>query len=277
MPQPLTCIVILLFLLLPGLLQGQTYPDFPGAKSAGLGHANVSLSNVWSVQNNIGALAFVEEPQLALGFHTRLQLQELNTFGALAVWPLPKGALGAGLSRYGTGSYNVQAAGLGYSHKIGYISLGVKFSYLQRSIEQLGSQGAMVLEAGGKAELLPQLHFAAHGYNLSQSRFSLLSEERIPTLLKAGLTYLPTDKLQVYMQTFKDIEYPARFSAAIAYLLIPELQLRSGIQTKPLNASFGLGFELRRILFDYAFQHQPILGVQHFLSIGYKLQKGKKP
>lgn len=272
------CIAILLLLLLPGLLQGQTYPDFPGAKSAGLGHANVSLSNVWSVQNNIGALAFVEEPQLAFGFHTRLQLQELNTFGALAVWPLPQqGVLGASFSRYGTGLYSVQAAGLGYSHKISYISLGVKFSYLQRSIERVGSHGSMVLEAGGKAELLPQLHFAAHAYNLSQSRFSSISEERIPTLLKVGLTYLPTDKLQFHIQTFKDIEYPARLSAGIAYKVIPALQVRSGIQTKPLNASFGLGLEIRRILFDYAFQHQPVLGVQHFLSIGYKLQKGKKP
>lgn len=267
----------MLLLLLPNLLQGQGFPDFPGAKSAGLGHTNVSLSNVWSVQNNIGALGFVEEPQLAFGFHTRLHLQELNTFGALAVVPLPKGACGASISRYGTGPYSLQGAGVGYSHKISYISLGVKFSYLQRSIEHLGSQGAMVLEAGGKAELLPQLHFAAHGYNLSQSRFSTQNEERIPTLLKAGLTFLPTDKLQLFLQTFKDIEYPARFSAALAYLLVPELQLRTGLQTQPLNVSFGLGFELRRILFDYAFQQQPALGVQHFLSIGYKLKKRKQP
>lgn len=258
-------------------LQGQTMPDFPGAKAAGVGAANVTISNAWAVQNNIGALAFIEAPQLAFGFNTRLQLQELTTFGALAAYPLSNGAVGASFSRYGTGPYSIQDYGLGYSHKISYISLGIKVSYLQQSIEQVGSQGSAVLEAGGKAELLPGLHFAAYAYNLSQSRFTRRNEERIPTLLKAGLSYLPTNKLRLHVQTAKNIDYPARFSAGIEYALIPQLQLRSGIQTQPLDASFGLGIRLRRVLFDYAFSHQTDLGVQHHLSVGYLLQKEKQP
>lgn len=242
-----------------------------------MGHAQVTLSDAWAVQNNIGALAFVEEPQLAFGFHTRLQLPELNTFGALLAWPLPSATLGASFSRYGTGPYSLQRVGLGYSHRISYLSLGLKVNYLQQSIEHIGSHSSLVLEAGGKAELSPQLHFAAHAYNLSQSRFSRNSEERIPTLLKAGLSYLPTDKLQLHVQTFKDIEYPARFSAGIAYALIPEVAIRSGLQTRPLQASFGLGLLLRKVLFDYAFQQQSSLGVKHQLSIGYRLQQKKVP
>ena len=274
--QPNRLNFLLLLLLLPACLLGQAVPDFPGARAAGLGRADVTLSNAWAFQNNIGALAFIEEPQLAFGFNTRLQLPELNTFGALAVWPLPQAAIGASFSRYGSGPYSVQAAGIGYSHKISYISLGIKLSYLQRSIEQLGSNGSLVLEAGGKAELLPRLHFAAHAYNLIQSRFSQKSEEWIPTLLKAGLSYLPTDKIQFYFQTFKDIDFPARFSAGIEYAVIPQLQLRSGIQTRPLEASFGLGIRLKKVTFDYAFRHHPFLGVNHYLSIGYLLPKGKK-
>lgn len=268
---------LFLLLLLPGGLQAQTFPAFSGARAAGLGHAQVTLSDTWAVQNNIGALAFVEEPQLAFGFHTRLQLPELNTFGALLAWPLQSAALGVSFSRYGTGPYSLQSVGFGYSHRISYLSLGMKACYLQQSIEHVGSHGSLVLEAGGKAELNPQLHFAAHAYNLSQSRFSRHSEERIPILLKAGLSYLPTAKLQLHVQTFKDIEYPARFSAGIAYALIPQLVVRSGIQTRPLQPAFGLGFHLRRVLFDYAFQQQSQVGVKHQLSIGYRLQQKEVP
>lgn len=252
-------------------------PDLGGAKAAGVGAATVTFSNAWAVQNNIGALAFIEAPQLAFGFNTRLHLQELTTFGALAVYPLQNGALGASFSRYGTGPYSIQAAGFGYSHKISYISLGIKLSYLQQSIEQFGSHSSFVLEAGGKAALLPQLFFAAHAYNLSLSRFSSRTEERIPTLLKAGLSYLPTDKLRLHVQSFKDIDFKSRFSAGLEYALIQQLQLRTGIQTRPLTSSFGLGIQLKSVLFDYAFRHQSFLGVQHHLSIGYLLHKKKEP
>ncbi len=279
MPRPsFLPFILLLFLLLQAPeMQGQTFPNLTGAKAAGLANANVTLSDVWAIQNNIGALAFINEPQLAFGFHTRLQLPELNTFGALAAWPLQAAAAGFSFSRYGTGPYSIQSAGLGYSHKIAYLSLGIKVSYLQRSIEKLGSQGSLVLEAGGKAELWPKLHFAAHAYNLSQSRFSRQSEEHVPTLLKAGISYLPTEELQLHIQTFKDIDYPARFSAGIAYAVISQLQLRSGIQTGPIQASFGFGLKLRKVLFDYAFQHQNPLGTRHHLTIGYRLQKKTKP
>jgi hypothetical protein len=279
LPRPcfFALLLFLIQLLSAGKLPGQTFPYFPGARAASLGHAAVTLSDAWAIQNNIGALAFINEPQLAFGFHSRLQLPELNTFGALAAWPLRNAAVGAGISRYGTGAYSVQSAGIGYSHQISYLSLGIKLSYLQRSIEQLGSHGSLVLEAGGKAELLPKLHFAAHAYNLSQSRFSRTNEELIPTLLKAGISYLPTEELRLHFQTFKDIEYPARFSAAIEYAIIPQLQLRCGIQTRPVQAGFGLGFRLRRVLFDYAFQHQNPLGTRHHLNIGYNIQKKNQP
>ncbi|WP_017732961.1 PorV/PorQ family protein [Nafulsella turpanensis] len=247
------CLFIFSFFLLAiPFAHGQVYPAISGARAAALGHASVGLSDIWAILNNIGSLADVEAPAVAFGYQTRFQLQELSTLGALIAWPLPTGVLGGSVSRFGTGIYSVHSAGIGYSHKINYISVGIKLNYLQQAIETVGSHGNFVAELGGKAMLLPKLHFAAHVYNISQSHVSRRSEERLPTLLTAGLSYLPSDKLQLYVQTRKNVEFPARFSAGLEYAIIPALTVRTGIRTRPVEGSFGLGFQIRRLHFNYA-------------------------
>lgn len=261
-------------LLLSSLVaHAQFTPELPGSAAAALGNAAVTLENIWAVQNNIGALAPLENPTLAFGYNTRFHLQELTTFGCLGALPVKQGVFAASFSRFGTGAYSIQEAGLGYSHQIGYMSLGLKANYLQQSIEGVGSQGAFVLEAGGKAALLPKLHFAAHAYNLSQSRMNRHSKEYIPLILKAGLAYLPVDNIQLLLQTLKDLDHPSRFSAGLEYGIIETLHLRTGIMTRPAEASFGLGFSPGNFVFDYAFRHQHTIGASHHISFAYSFTR----
>lgn len=263
-------------LLLTSLAAGAQFtPELPGAGAAALSNASVTLGNVWAAQNNIGALAPLENPSLAFGYNTRSHLQELTTFGCIAALPFKDAAFAASFSRFGTGAYSIQEIGLGYSHQIGYMSVGLKANYLQQSIEGVGSQGALVLEAGGKAELLPKLHFAAHAYNLSHSRINRHSEEFIPLILKAGLAYLPLDNVQLLLQTLKDLDHPSRFSAGLEYGIVETLHLRTGFMTRPAEASFGLGFSPRHFIFDYAFRHQNTIGGSHHISIGYTFNRMK--
>lgn len=268
--------IFLLFLLfVPIIIQAQAIPELPGAAAAGLGNTSVTIGNAWAVQNNIGALAEVEETTLAFGYNTRFHLQELTTFGCMAALPLQNGVAAISFIRFGTGAYSLQEIGLGYSHQISYMSLGLKASYLQQGIEGVGSQGTFVLEAGGKARIIPKLHFAAHAYNLSQSSMSRHSEDYVPVLLKAGLAYLPDDDIQLLIQTLKDLDHPPRFSAGLEYGIIESLHLRTGFMTNPALASFGLGFSPGNFVFDYAFWHQNTIGASHHISISYSFAQEK--
>ena len=141
----------------------------------------------------------------------------------------------------------------------------------------MGSRGNFVLELGGMAELLPKLHFAAHVYNISQSHVSRKKEELLPTILTAGLAFLPSEKLQLFVQTPKHFEYPARFSAGLEYQLIPAVQLRSGTITRPVEANFGLGLPIRRFKFSYAFRHSTTISGAHHLSLGVLLSEQQQP
>lgn len=268
----------ILLLLKPPELFGQMPPELNGAKAAATGMAAVTESDIWAIQNNIGALAGLQEPMVAFSFNTLLHLQELTTYGALLGLPLKYGVAAASFTRFGTGAYSVRTAGLGFSHKINVFSIGMKLSWLQQSIEGYESRGTLVAEAGGKAELFPNLHFAAHAYNLSQSTLSSGGEEQlIPVLLKAGLVYLPGDKIQLLIQTLKDVNFPARFSAGLHYELAGSLSLRTGIITAPVVASFGLGFKLKRFSFDYAFRHHNQLGALHHISTSFSFGQRTRP
>lgn len=264
--------LLFLFLLFVKSVElfGQMPPELNGARAAATGMAAVTITDIWAIQNNIGALAGLEVPVIAFSYNTRLQLQELTTFGALAGIPLKHGVAAVSFSRFGTGAYRIQTAGIGYSHKINIFSLGVKLSYLQQSIEGYASSGTLITEAGGKAELFPNLYFAAHAYNLSQSSFSYGGESRlIPVILKAGFIYLPSDKISLLIQTFKDVNFPASFSAGIDYQIIKSLSLRTGISTAPVTGSFGLEFRLHRFSFGYAFRQHNHLGALHHISTSF--------
>lgn len=268
MPKRLP-IVITKLLLYSLTAYAQFTPELPGSQAAALGNAAVTLENLWAAQNNIGALSLPEAPAVAFGYNTRFHLQELTTFGCIAAVPFKQGVFAASFSRFGTGAYSIQEIGLGYSHQVSYMSVGIKGNYLQQSIEGIGSQGAFVLEAGGKARLLPKLHFAAHVYNLSQSRINRHSKELIPLILKTGLAYLPVENVQLLVQTLKDLDHPSRFSAGLEFGIVETLHLRTGLMTRPAEVSFGLGFSPKNFCFDYAFRHLQTIGAAHHISIGY--------
>lgn len=272
-----TLFLLCLYLLGPLKLTGQDLPDISGARAAALGMASATLSDIWSVQNNIGALAGFNKAAAGFSYNTRLNLPELTTLGVVLALPLQKGMAAASLSRYGTGAYRLQEIGLGYSHKISFISVGIKLNYLQQSIENWESRGNLVLEAGGKAELLPGLHFGAHAYNLTQSSLSTETDEMIPILLKASLAYIPSKNLQLLVQTLKQLDFPARFSAGLEYRIIEAFHLRTGILTAPFVASFGMGYILKQFGFDYAFRYHSTIGTAHHLSINFDLPSLKKP
>ena len=264
-----------LFWLFPLAIQAQQVPELNGARAAGLGMAAVTLTDVWAIQNNIGALGSTESPTVAFAYNTRLNLKELTTFGALAAYPIKEGTAAASFTRYGTGAFSLTSAGLGYNHAVSFMSVGVKLSYLQQSIEGYLSQGTIVLEAGGKAELLPKLHFGAHAYNLTQSSIPKNNSLDVPVILKAGLEYLPGEKVSLLLQTSKELDYPARFSTGLEYKVLEALHLRTGIQTKPVVASFGLGFRLQNLQFDYGFRHHNTIGAAHHLTLNLALNSGE--
>jgi len=257
------------FLSTVSLAQDGIY-DF-GGKSAGLANTSVTISDAYSVFNNIGALANVEKTTAFVGYRNLFGINELNTLAAGFVKPFKAGTLGVSFYRFGGELLSQQKASVGFSNKFGLVSLGANISYLQYSIETLGKSSAFVFEFGGLAEVTKQIKLGAYVFNLNQASLSNGSQQELPITMKVGVSYLPIEDLAINAEVLKQVDNEERIRVGLNYDVIKNFSIRTGIETNPVKGSFGLGFRPGRFLLDYAFSNHSVLGDIHDLSIGITL------
>jgi hypothetical protein len=242
-----------------------------GARAAAFGNASVTLPDVWALNNNVAGIASLKESQVGAYVENRFGVQAFSTVALLAVYPTAKhGHYGISLSRFGDELYSQQHIGAGIAHKLGQFSLGAKADLWQVAVKGYGSRKAVALSVGGQAEVVPGFYFGAYAYNINQAKLAAFDDERLPTIMKAGLGYRPYQKLLLLAETEKHIDFPADFKAGIEYQLLSEkLALRSGFSTQTSKATVGLGFRARHLQVDYAFGSTTLLGISNHLSLAY--------
>lgn len=268
-------------------------PGVRGARAAALGNASVGLAGeVWSMGNNVAGLGEVQQATVGFYAENRYFSSALNV-GALAV-ALPLGRQSAAApaadaaalaptvarswarhgvaafeaQRFGGTLYNETRLGLGYGYRFGQISLGGRVDVLQVSIEGLGSRRAVLGTLGGQIEVVPQrLSFGASLYNLSQTKLASYQDERVPTVLRAGLAYRPSAQVLLLVETEKDVERDANFKAGLEYRPVPVLAVRLGLASLTEQASAGVGVAAGAFQIDYAAAFQQALGFSQHLSV----------
>ncbi len=249
----------------------ETFPK--GSRSMGMGNAHVTLGDSWAVFNNSAGIAFLEHSQIAVGYDQRLNLQELTTFAAAMAIKSRQGAWGIGVSSFGSELFSQQQVGLSFASKLGITSLGLKVDYLQTSIEGGGTGRAAIVSLGGIAELTPVLLFGAHVYNLSGAGYGRFSTDKLPIIVKAGLSYRPSSALMVNLEAEKDILLPPLVKLGLEYALAQKLYTRIGINSEPANLFFGIGFRPKAFQLDYAMGQHAQLGYTQHLSLQLNLSK----
>ncbi|RDV17061.1 hypothetical protein DXT99_00645 [Pontibacter diazotrophicus] len=267
----LLSIVIVAGILLSPEVHAQA--DEPmGARAAALGNASVTLPGLWALHNNVAGIANMVQPEAGAYVHNRFGVRAFTTAALQAVYPTVKyGTYGLSISRFGDELYSQQAIGIGVAHKLGQFSLGAKADVWQIAVEGYGSRKALALSVGGQGEIIPNLYFGAYAYNLNQARLSSFEDERLATIMKAGLSYRPYQRLLLAIETEKNIDYEADFKAGVEYQVLQEkFILRTGFSTLTRKATFGAGFRARQLQVDYALGSTTLLGLGHYLSISYQ-------
>ncbi len=261
------------FLIILWALQAYAaHEPFPiGARAAGLSGAAVTLTDVWAIRNNVAGIASLKKPEVGLFAENRFNIAAFSTVGLQAVFPIKKvGAIGIDLSRFGDQWYNEQRIGIGFGHRLGTVSLGIKADLLQTHLEELGSKKVVAISFGGQSEVIPDLVFAASVFNINQAKLSDFMDERLPTVMRAGLSYQPIKQVLLVTEAEKHLEYPVNMKVALEYKIIEKLTLRTGIASATDQFSFGTGFQAKQLQFDYGFGRQSVLGNLHQLAISFK-------
>ncbi|GAB3223276.1 hypothetical protein J0A67_10665 [Algoriphagus aestuariicola] len=242
-----------------------------GARTQGMGSAKVFLPDSWTYFNNIGALDRIENSEISVGFDHRYGMPELSTVDLAFGWKTDFGTLGLGMSRFGGKLFNQQLLGVGFSNTMGIVSIGAKLDWFQTQIEGFGSGHAFLFSLGGIAELGPKFFLGANFSNLNRAKISQNSEQRLPTAIQLGITYLPVESIRILVEMEKDIALDPIAKAGIEYQLRDWIVLRTGISSNPGRLSFGLGLRKDQFGFDYAYGQNSALGRTHHVSLVLKI------
>lgn len=242
-----------------------------GARDAAMAGASLTLTDAYSLFNNIGGLGALESHELFAGYQTRFNIEELQTVAAGAVVHTSFTNVGAGFYRFGGDLFNQQRIHLAIGNKLQMVSLGAGIDLVQYAISTLETVQVLAIQFGGIAELTPQFVFGAHISNLNQARLHRESEERLPTVMKAGLSYRPSNELMINLEVEKDLDFDEMIKAGIEYEVVEHIFLRTGISTRPFTGAFGFGFHPKKYKVDYAFSNDANLGNIHTVALAYRL------
>ncbi len=242
-------------------------PPIGGARSAALGGAGVAFEDVNSVFSNQAGMAEVENLSFSLLAEQRFLLNAIRTVAAGGVLPLKSGSLGLSLNYYGTDAYNEQRVGLAYARKLmENFSIGAGLDFLNTNITEYGSKGVVTFELGLMARFTKQLNMGVHVFN--PLNVELVEGEKLPSILKLGLKYSPSEKVDIFGEVSKDVDFAIRTHWGVEYEVIEDLNLRAGVATQPVEVTFGAGYKLNNgLMIDVGSRYHEVLGISPSVGI----------
>jgi len=262
----------ILFCFINFCLTAQSVSTLMGARAQGMAYASSALSDSWGVFNNIAGIATLTQPSVSFTYDLRNALPGADRKAAAIAWPIKTGVIGGGLFTFGDALYNESIISAGFSNQLGLASLGMKVNYIQYRAEGFGTKGVFTLNFGGIAELTPNLSVGAHITNINQPKISS-DDDRLPTILTAGLSFKPTDNVFIATEIEKNIDYKATWRTGLEYLFHNKFSARTGYAIQNNTAYFGMGFKTSRFTIDYAIQYSPQLQFGHQASATYSFNK----
>ncbi len=254
------------------VIQAQSVSTLMGARAQGLGYTTSVLTDSWGVFNNIAGIATLTQPTASFTYDLRHALPGADRTAAAIVWPIKAGVLGGGVVNFGDALYSESMITAGFSNQLGLASLGLNLKYIQYRAEGFGTKGVFTVNFGGIAELTPTLSVGAHITNINQPKISA-DDNRIPTILTAGLAFKPTDNVFIATEIEKNIDYQATWRMGLEYLFNKKFCARTGYAIQPNTAYFGMGFKATRFSIDYAIQYSTQLQFGHQASITYQFTR----
>ncbi|WP_370089612.1 hypothetical protein [Ekhidna sp.] len=260
-------------LLLAHLVSAQDGKYNLGGRSAGMAGASLTLGDEYSLFNNIGGLGRVENHSAFAAYQNRFGVTEFQVVGAGAVYHSDIGNAGVGFYKFGDDLYSEQRVHLAFGNKIQMVSLALGVDLLQYNISTIGTNRALAIQFGGIAEINKQLRFGMHIFNLNQAQLDTETADKIPTIMKGGLSYRPSDELMINLEVEKDLDFDEVFKAGIEYQVVENVFVRTGISTEPFLGAFGVGFHPKNLKFDYAYSNDSRLGSIHEISVAYTFIK----
>ncbi len=245
-----------------------------GARFAGMGFTGLALSDLWGVRLNPAGIAALQVPTAGLFHQTHFLTPELSAQGISVVLPTGKGAFGICVDRFGYTMYFETRSSIAYAMRFGEgLRAAIQLDHIGiRLGENYGNANAFIAEIGMQAKLAEALWIGVHLYAPGRPSIGGPYDDRIPTILRAGITYLFNEQLLTNVEVEKDIDRDERYRLGIEYHPNRTLFLRTGISTAPIRTHFGAGIHVHQLEIDLAMAFRAQLGPTPMIGLNYKFK-----
>ena len=245
--------------------------DPAGAGQAGAGGISVFTTGVWSTHNNPAGLAKLVNPTTGLYIENRFLIKELNFNVGSFVLPVKNGGFGIAVSHLQLGQYTNTFAGLAFGRQFGErFSAGVRFDCYHVSFGSEYKVGTAVsFDAGIQWEVSEKVTFACNVFNPTQVNLIGVSDEQIPSIIRAGLSYKPIPELIIMTEAEKTSGSGLVVNYGMEYIIDEKVFVRAGLGLNSSKFSFGFGYILNAFAIDIAATWHQILGFTPQASLSY--------
>ncbi len=261
---------VFVFLSCLTISANENYPL--GSRAAAMGNAFVAVSDLWSVHHNQAGLGSLKNFQAGFHHENRFLTPEFGLQALAFVMPARPGTIGVSYSYFGFSRYNESKLGLAFGRKFGErVAAGLQVNYLHTYIAQdYGDTGNITVEGGFIAQPVDGLFVAAHIYNPTRKTITTYYGNPVPTTIRFGMAGYLNENVLASVEVEKENNFDPVLKGGLEVVVIESLYLRAGINSRPVQASFGLGYVLGGIALDIAFTNHQVLGLTPHFSASYK-------
>lgn len=269
------CTVVLCCLFLKNSLGQFWFPQ--GAACISRGYTSVAATDEWSANNNQAGMAALQHPTAGLYYQNAYLIRELSSQALCITHPTGYGTFGSTLNYSGNSTLNTWKAGLAYARAFsGLVSAGLQLDLIGMHIsEGLGSGLTGTFEAGLLFRLSKSLTIGTHLFNPVCASFGNRHDNPVPVILRTGLLYNCSGKLNLSAEIMKSSFAPIEFHSGLEYEINRQVIARAGAATSPFRYTIGCGFRLERFSIDISASYHELLGFSPQSSLQYRLGNAK--
>lgn len=237
-----------------------------GARLTAMGNNSAAVNDVWGVMANPASIAQTPSPMTQLTHRGHFFTNEIRNQAIAFVLPSKRLVFGLYLQRYGMSTFLDNKVGFIISKQFGpKLAIGLRTNYHQLNISNYGSTTGISVDLGTTYQLTGDLNFGFYIENPSKEAYNTKAiYTLLPTAVHFGIAYRTSDKLLIATTIRKDI-----IAIGIDYQLIKAFSIRSGLSLNPFTHYLGIGFNLLKLVVDFACIKHTNLGYSPQLTVGY--------
>lgn len=243
-----------------------------GSRSASLGGCSVSLTDFWNIANNQAGIASFKDPAIGIFYQSNYLTNQISSKSIAGFMPTRFGVIGLTYNHFGYTLFNRQKAGIVYAKSFGdKLRIGLQLDYyLTHIANNYGSASNITFDLGLQYELNSYITIGAWVTNPIRTKLSDFDDERLPTIMKTGLTWHVSNNFITILEIEKNtIIQPLVLRGGAEYSINQSYFFRIGFSTYKEIFSFGTGIKIKHLYIDISAVMHESLGFTPQVSLIY--------